>query len=159
MIDYRRIWGTVVIVLLAMTFAAIAAPGGGFGWRGSRGWSNEGGYGRLFDTKTMTTVTGEIASMTRFTPMKGMTAGVHMKVQAGKETIDVHLGPAWYLEAQEANLKVGDKVEVQGSRIVYQKKPAIIATSIKRGPDVLVLRDADGFPRWAGWRRGAFPKS
>jgi len=147
-----------VMFAMMIAVAAIAAPGG-FGWRGSRGWSTGGGYGRLFDVKTMTSIDGEIVSLTRFTPMKGMTAGVHMKVKAAAETIDVHLGPAWYLESQEADLKAGDKVEVKGSRITYDKKPAIIAVTIKRGDDVLVLRDADGFPRWAGWRRGTPPRS
>ena len=31
---------------------------------------------------------------------------------------------------------------------------ALIAIEVKRGEDVLVLRDSDGFPRWAGWRKG-----
>lgn len=154
----RKITSMVVMFAMMIAAAAVAAPGG-FGWRGSRGWSSAGRYDRLFDAKTMTTINGEIMSLARFTPMKGMTAGVHMKVKTAAETLDVHLGPAWYLESQEADLKAGDKVEVKGSRITYEKKPAIIAVTIKRGDDVLVLRDTDGFPRWAGWRRGASPRS
>ena len=86
--------------------------------------------------------------------MKGMGMGVHLMLKTEAETVDVHLGPLWYLESQDADLKAGDAIEVRGSRIQIDKKPAIIAIEIKRGDDVLVLRDADGIPRWAGWRRG-----
>jgi hypothetical protein len=47
----------------------------------------------------------------------------------------------------------GDKIEVKGSRITYQGKPAIIAAEIHKGDEVLMLRDANGIPMWAGWRR------
>lgn len=158
MLTHKRVANLVVLLAMAFAVVAIAAPGG-FGWKGSHGWSTDGSYGRLFDVKTMTTVSGEIVSLTQFTPMRGMTAGVHAKVKTAGETIDVHLGPAWYLESQDLDLKVGDKVEVKGSKVTYDKKPAIIAVTITRGDDVLVLRDSDGFPRWAGWRRGQGPRS
>ncbi|HSF05040.1 MAG TPA: hypothetical protein VLG10_04545 [Methylomirabilota bacterium] len=46
-----------------------------------------------------------------------------------------------------------DKIEVKGSRITPEGKPAIIAAKIRKGDDILVLRDASGFPVWSGWRR------
>jgi hypothetical protein len=46
-----------------------------------------------------------------------------------------------------------DKIEVKGSRITFDGKPAIIAAEVKKGDDVLVLRDASGLPVWSGWRR------
>ena len=36
----------------------------------------------------------------------------------------------------------GDKVEVTGSRITYEGKPTIIAAEVKKGGQVLKLRDA-----------------
>ena len=45
----------------------------------------------------------------------------------------------------------------EGSRVELDKKPALIAVKVTRGDDVLVLRDPDGFPRWAGWRRRPVP--
>lgn len=32
-------------------------------------------------------------------------------------------------------------------------KPALVAAEVKKGGEVLVLRDANGFPAWGGWRR------
>jgi len=37
--------------------------------------------------------------------------------------------------------------------IYFAGKPAIIAGEIKKGGNVLVLRDDNGVPVWAGWRR------
>jgi hypothetical protein len=47
----------------------------------------------------------------------------------------------------------GDEVEVTGSEITFQNKPAIIAAEVKKGDEVLRLRDSDGVPAWAGWRK------
>jgi hypothetical protein len=146
---------TTFLGLFAAASIGVAAPRGGFGWRGSGGWAADGAYGRLFDPKTVATVSGTITSLAEVTPIKGMGVGVHLILKTKTESVDVHLGPRWYLESQDADLKAGDAIAVRGSRIQIDKKPAIIAVEIKRGDDVLVLRDADGVPRWAGWRRGA----
>lgn len=142
-----------IAVLVAAASIGIAAPRG-FGWRGSGGWAADGPYGRMFDPKTVVTVSGAISSVATITPLRGMGAGVHLMLKSKGETVDVHLGPSWYLESQDADLKVGDAIEVRGSRIEIDHKPVLIAIELKRGDDVLVLRDADGFPRWACWRRG-----
>jgi len=143
--------------LAAAASIGVAAPGG-FGWRGSGGWAANGAYGRLFDPKTVVTVSGTITSLAEVTPIRGMGVGVHLMLKTKTESVDVHLGPRWYLESQDADLKAGDAIEVRGSRIQLDKKPAIIAVEIKRGEDTLVLRDPDGIPRWAGWRRGGPPR-
>ena len=149
----RNILIAVLVTLVAAASIGVAAPPG-FGWRGSRGWGADGNYGRLFDPKSVVTIHGTIASLTEVAPMKGMGMGVHVMLKTDAETVDVHLGPVWYLESQDADLKAGDTIEVRGSRVQIDKRPTLIAIEIKRGDDVLVLRDADGVPRWAGWRRG-----
>lgn len=147
---------TLIAGLAAAASIAVAAPRG-FGWRGSGGWAPHGAYGRMFDPKAVVTLTGTITSLAEITPMRGMGAGVHLMLKTGAETVDVHLGPQWYLESQDADLQPGDVVTVRGSRIEIDKQPVVIAVEVKRGGDVLVLRDADGTPRWAGWRRGGPP--
>jgi hypothetical protein len=44
-------------------------------------------------------------------------------------------------------------VEVTGSRVTFRNKSAIIAAEVKKGDEVLRLRDSNGIPVWAGWRR------
>ncbi len=82
-----------------------------------------------------------------------MSAGIHMNVKTDKETVSVHLGPSWYLENQDLKIEPKDKVEVKGSRITFEGKPAIIADEVRKGDEVLKLRDDAGFPVWSGWRR------
>lgn len=145
--------GATFLALITAASIGVAGPRG-FGWKGSGGWAADGTYGRLYDSKALVTIHGTITSLQEVTPMRGMGAGVHLLLKADAETLDVHLGPVWYLEAQDADLKVGDAIVVRGSRVQIDQRPALIAVEIKRGDDVLVLRDADGVPRWAGWRRG-----
>jgi hypothetical protein len=82
-----------------------------------------------------------------------MSAGVHMIMQTDKEQISVHLGPGFYVENQDVKIESKDKVEVKGSRVTFGGKPAIIAAEVKKGDEVLKLRDDNGFPMWSGWRR------
>jgi hypothetical protein len=106
----------------------------------------------LFDPKTVQTVTGAVIAVERF-PSRGMMHGVHLRLRTGAGEMDVHLGPAWFVETGEMTLKVGDRVQVRGSRVAVQGKPALIAATLTRGEMTLRLRDADGYPYWAGWRR------
>jgi len=144
--------GVAVLAAAAMSAAlAMAAPWGG--WRGSGGWGMGGGYQRMYNPATVDTVTGTIESIDRITPMRGMNPGVHVTLKTEKGTVSVHLGPEWYVDRLDTKLAKGDSVEVKGSRITYDGKPAIIAAKVKKGDAVLKLRDDSGIPAWAGWRR------
>jgi hypothetical protein len=147
----------VLMMGLIATFvgaiSALAQPGPGMMWRGSAGWGTGSQYHRMYDPKAVETITGEVTSVDRITPVKGMSGGIHMNVKTDKEMISVHLGPAWYLENQDVKIEPKDKVEVKGARTTFAGKPAIIAAEVKKGDEVLKLRDDTGFPVWAGWRR------
>jgi hypothetical protein len=125
----------------------------GMMWKGSGGWGMGTQYGKMYNPKTVETINGEVVSVDKITPMKGMSYGVHMIVKTNKETISVHLGPEWYIESQDVKIMPKDKVEVKGSRITFGGNPAIIAAEVKKGEQVLKLRNENGFPVWSGWRR------
>ncbi len=129
-----------------------AQPGMGMGRGQGRGWGAGDPYGRTYNPKTVETLSGEVVNVEKFTPGRGMSYGVHFTFKTDKETIPVHLGPSWYVEKQPLTVAQGDKVEVTGSRITYQGQPAIIAAEVKKGGQVLKLRDANGVPAWAGQR-------
>jgi hypothetical protein len=107
----------------------------------------------MYDPKTVETITGQVVKVDRIAPLKAMSAGVHMTVKTDGEQMSVHLGPAFYLENQDVKIEPKDKVEVKGSRVTFGGKPAIIAAEVKKGDEVLKLRDENGFPMWSGWRR------
>ncbi len=77
--------------------------------------------------------------------------GVHLLLKTAKETVEVALGPSWFIDNQEAKLQAGDTVSVRGSRTAA----ALIAIDVKRGGETLTLRDEDGTPVWAAWRTGS----
>ena len=125
----------------------------GMRWKGSGGWGPECRYHRMYDPKTVETIEGEVISLDKITPMKGMHHGLHMMLKTDKETISVHLGPGWFIENQDITIEPGDKIEVMGSRITFQGEPAIIAAEVKKGDLILELRDENGFPSWSRCRR------
>lgn len=147
---------TLMGALLLAAAAAQAGPGPGRGMgRGGccGGWGAGGAYGARFDDKTLETLKGEVVAVKRVAPMRGMGRGVHLTLKSEKETIEVRLDPAWYLDNQEKVPAKGDAVEVRGSRVDFDGKPALIAVELEDGDMTLKLRDEDGFPLWSGWRR------
>ena len=141
------------IAILFLAVSAYAQPRQGMMWRGSGGWGPGSQYNKMYDPKALETITGEVTAVDRIVPVKGMSGGVHMSIKTDKETISVHLGPSWYLENQDIKIEAKDKVEVKGSRVTFGGKPALIASEIRKGNEVLTLRDEAGFPAWMAWRR------
>jgi len=144
--------GLAALAVMAVT-VSLAAAGPGGGWRGSGGWGMGGGYQRMYNPATVETVAGTIESIDGTVPMRGMNRGVHLTLKTEKGPITVHLGPEWYVERLDNELKKGDSVEVKGSRVTFAGNPATIAAEVKKGDAVLKLRDENGTPAWAGWRR------
>jgi hypothetical protein len=150
----RKVIGLVAVVSIVLTAAiAFAQPMKGPGWRGSGGWGTGTPYQRMYNPATVETTSGTVESVDKITPMRGMYYGIHLQLKTDKETISVHLGPGWYIERLDTKIEKGDNIHVKGSRVTMMGKPAIIAAEVKKGDSVLKLRDENGFPIWAGWRR------
>jgi hypothetical protein len=141
----------IVVSLLLMVSTSFAGPWKG--WRGSGGWGMGSQYNRMFNPATVETLSGTVEAVDKVTPMKGMYSGVHVMLKTDKETISVHLGPEWYVERLDTKIEKGDKIDVKGSRVTFNEKPAVIAAEVKKGDSVLLLRDNNGIPAWAGWKR------
>lgn len=142
-----------VVVALSLLLTSSMAFAAWKGWRGSGGWGMGTAYQRMYNPATVETLVGIVESVDKITPMKGMMYGIHLLLKTDKETISVHLGPGWYIERLDMKIDKGDKIEVKGSRVTIMGKPAIIAAEVKKGDNVLKLRDENGIPVWAGWRR------
>ncbi len=122
-------------------------------WPGSGGWGPKGEFSRLYNTETVATLKGTVESVERVTPSKGMSPGVHLVVRTEAGAESVHLGPSWFIENQDVKIEPGDQVEIKGSKVTYQGESAVIAAEVIKGSEKLELRDDDGVPVWAGWRR------
>lgn len=141
----------VAVTFMMLAIPAVAQPG--MNWRGSGGWGPSGPYVRMYDPATVETVSGEVVEVQQFLPGRGMHHGVHLLLKTDKETVSVHLGPVWYIENQDLKIEPKDRIEVKGSRITFDGKPAIAAAEIRKGEETLILRDQNGVPSWSGWRR------
>ena len=142
-----------MIAIVGLSIASESFAQRGMMWKGSGGWGMGTPYGKMYNPKTVETISAEVISIDKITPMKGMSYGLHMTVKTDKETISVHMGPGWFIENQDVKIEPKDKVEIKGSRVTFDGKPAIIASEVKKGEEVLKLRDENGFPVWSGWRR------
>ncbi|MCX5817495.1 MAG: DNA-binding protein [Proteobacteria bacterium] len=140
------------IVTLGLTAESFAQKGA-MKWQGSGGWGPGTPYNRMYDPTKVETLSGTVEAITQVLPMKGMRSAVALTLKTDKETISVHLGPDWYISRLDTKIEKGDTIEVKGSRVTFADKPAIIASEVKKGDNILVLRDSTGIPVWAGWRR------
>ena len=80
----------------------------------------------------------------------GMAIVVDTKTQG---RVHVHLGPFWYLERQEFEIKPGDEVGIKGMCDKKNEKMDVIAYELTHGDYVLHLRDSQGRPNWEAWRK------
>jgi hypothetical protein len=123
------------------------APGRARGW----GWNSE--IVRMYDPETVQTREGQVLDVFTVAPRDAVGRGIHLQLRTRAGDIPVHLGPEWYLENQEIEIVPGDWITVTGSLVNFEGHEALIAARVARDHDVLDLRDARGFPRWAGWRQ------
>jgi hypothetical protein len=134
------------VTLLAGLILSLASPAG------VSAQGRGGGPHHSYDAATVETLAGTVVEVRQVSGQHGW-EGVHLVLKTGSETIEVHLGPAWFLENQAQQIGAGDEVAVTGSRVEIDGSAAILAAEIAKGDEVLVLRDENGFPVWSAWRR------
>jgi hypothetical protein len=136
-----------VSTTIALALALTLCTAGGAWAQGGMGRG-----GRMYNPSTVETVSGEVASVQTVPGKRRGQGGVHVVLKDEKGEIAVHLGPSWYLDKEGLKVVPGDHIEVRGSRVTYEGKPAIIAAEVKKGEKSFRLRDDSGVPAWS--RRG-----
>lgn len=116
------------------------------------GWGPGSSYNRMYDTKTVETISGSVISIDQILTDKNMSVGIHLLLNTENGNVSIHLGPAWYIENQDIQIIKGDNVSVTGSKVTYNGDQVIIAKEVIKGDQLLKLRDENGFPLWSGWR-------
>ncbi len=105
---------------------------------------------RLYNPQAVETVAGKVAALNRIASKRaGRPDRMTMVLETGRGPLKVHLGPADYLNQQALQLAVGDQVEVKGVRVNRPRVNIFIAGEVRKGDQVLQLRDdATGRPLW-----------
>lgn len=98
--------------------------------------------GGIFDANDLVTLQGTATAVDRY----GGHQGMFLMLQTTQETLEVHLGPAWYLEEQGFDITLNTPIQVTGFRTDWNDQSVLIASEVKQGDRVLQLRDANGYP-------------
>lgn len=138
---------TTIITLIALLFVFITSS-----TIAQNGWGRGSNYNKLYDTKTVETISGTVTTIDKVYTDKNSTYGVHLTISTNNGEINVHLGPAWYIENQDLQIVKDDNITVTGSKVTYDGNKVIIAKEVVKGDQILKLRDEDGYPLWSGWR-------
>jgi len=100
-------------------------------------------------------VSGQVESLAVSPGTGGRTMMQTAVLKTRDGSLTVFLGPVFYLRREQFPLNVGDTWEVAGYNTILDQKPVLIAREVKRGAQVLRLRDGKGKPLWVGTGRGA----
>ncbi|MFN7947602.1 MAG: DNA-binding protein [Blastocatellia bacterium] len=111
------------------------------------GWRN-------YNPSTETTIKGTVGEVKQITGRGGgLSAGTHLTVRTDKGNLQVHVGPAAWLEKQRFTFAKGDQLEVLGSKVTQAGQEILLAREIRKDSKTLTLRNAQGIPAWSrGWR-------
>jgi hypothetical protein len=100
-----------------------------------------------YDRAAEKTISGTIKAVVAF-PAEVGGVGVHFDLKTADGLVSVHVAPALYIGQQNAFFFADDQIEVIGTRTVEDGNVAIWAKAIQKGNTLLVLREADGTPKW-----------
>jgi hypothetical protein len=111
------------------------------------------GMAGTYDPDTVTTLRGTASAVTVMPARGGRMGGTHVALQSDGQTMDVHLGPTWFLQSEGIDVVKGDSLEVTGSVVDSDGSTFLVARELKKGQKVVKLRDEQGIPAWSGGRR------
>jgi hypothetical protein len=114
---------------------------------GAQGWWGGPSAGPGFDRNTVIQVTGTAAQV-NLRPQRGPAT---LQLQASGETYTVMLGPGWYAMELHLDIREGDTLAVEGSKLMdRQGHLHLVAARVtnRRTERVVELRDETGHPRW-----------
>jgi hypothetical protein len=114
---------------------------------GAQGWWGRPSAGPGFDRNTVIQVTGQ-ATQVNLGPQRGPAT---LQLQASGETYTVMLGPGWYAMELHLDIREGDTLAVEGSKLMdRQGHLHLVAARVtnRRTERVVELRDETGHPRW-----------
>ena len=128
-----KVLGFAFVGLAALSAPAFAQTGSGRGEGSPR-----------YDPAAEATVKGTVDEV------KTGPLGVQLILRTDVETLEVRLGPPWFLEMVGLAVAKGEDLEIKGSRAKLQERQVFLAREVKRGRHTHTLRDAHGLPLWTG---------
>lgn len=106
--------------------------------------------GGNYNVSTETTMMGTIESVTTMASGRQGGGGLHITLTTASGPLEVHVGPAWYVSSKHVTFTKSDQVTVIGSKVTMGGRDVMLAREIRKGDQLLKLRDAHGYPLWSG---------
>ena len=128
---------TVAVLLLG------AAPAFAASW-----WMPWGRGQHGYDPNTVVTLEATVRSTRPTPPMPSL----EVETELG-QAVSVILGPPWYLERTGITFAAGDRVSVEGSKVMEDSgRIVVVAARVEKTAEkvTLRLRDEQGLPLWGG---------
>jgi hypothetical protein len=136
----------LLVGLSILTLVSAGVSWGQPGPREGKGGESSGQY----NPQTVVTVSGVVVSKTQPAVQQGLPYLVYLTVQTEEGQIAVFLGPSLYVDQLPVEIKALDRIQVTGSKVMWEGKPVILAAEVKKGDQVLKLRQPNGTPLWSG---------
>ena len=107
-----------------------------------------------YNGATEITLAGGVEQVKTTSPPGGPgMGGLHIVLNTPSGSVEVQLGPAWFVSSKNVTFTDGDVLTVVGSQMTTAGRKVVIAREIKKGDQVLTLRDTNGLPLWSGRNR------
>jgi hypothetical protein len=105
--------------------------------------------GKVFNPANITVMSGTVTAINRSVPQSpDQPVQVGFTLQSPLGPIRVMMGPASFVDQQPVQIAAGDVVEVTGWLVTRGRKSRLIAGQVKKGNQVLRLRNEQGQPLW-----------
>jgi hypothetical protein len=132
-----------ILKLLSVTIVIVGLASAVYAQGGMRGGGN-------YNPATETTLTGTVDSVNNVPSSGRGGGGLHLILAVPTGPIEVHVGPASFVSSKNVTFTKGDGLTVVGSKVTMAGQEVVIAREIKKGDQVLTLRDTKGYPLWSG---------
>ena len=133
----------VVFTMAALLSASTLALGQGGTHRGVGGAA----MGR-YDAAAEVTFSGTVDEVRQMPSPRGG-PGLHLIIRGDGMVQEIAVGPVSFVTSTHFNFAKGDRVIVTGAKMKMGGSDVVVAREIKKGDQVLTLRDARGVPLWS----------
>ena len=80
--------------------------------------------------------------------------GLHLLVKTNAGTVEVQVAPVDFLKDLEVEFAKGDHLQIVGSPLTQDANSLVLARSVTRDNNELVVRDKQGAPVWTWMKKG-----
>jgi hypothetical protein len=111
---------------------------------------------RYYNPQRVETLSGTVVAVNRrHARHPGRPDRIMMLLKTAQGNVKVYLGPADYVDHQALKLAPGEQVQVKGVRHTYRRAIFFVASAVKKGDQVMKLRDnTTGRPLWTKAHKG-----